>query len=218
LAANPTLRINIAEEMNEGADHARPACLVKIRLRAERRWRKIYNAGEKAKGAREPGTDRGTTRSDDATASRTLAELGVTKDQAADWAKLAALSDEQFEAALAGSGKPTTTGIINGAKPTPVSDQALWLWGRLRDFGRHRLLPTPPAEVKIDQQREFVGTWDEMIRPNHRPETNSDRNYLPHTDVERLTGILQPQVPRWRTRLKKPDRTWPPPGLRPTKN
>jgi hypothetical protein len=41
---------------------------------------------EKAKGAAVPGTNRGTTRSDDATASpKTLAELGITKQQSSDW-------------------------------------------------------------------------------------------------------------------------------------
>ena len=51
-----------------------------IRVRAEHKWGQLYRVGEKAKGAREPGTDRGATRSNGATAS-TLDEMGVTKDQ-----------------------------------------------------------------------------------------------------------------------------------------
>ena len=39
---------------------------------------------EKPKGAREPRTNRGITRSDDATTS-TLADLGVSKQQSSDW-------------------------------------------------------------------------------------------------------------------------------------
>jgi hypothetical protein len=30
---------------------------------------------------------------------------------------------------------------------TPVSDDALWLWGRLRDFERHGLLDQDPRAV-----------------------------------------------------------------------
>jgi hypothetical protein len=45
---------------------------------------------EKAKGAREPGTERGMTRSDVTTASQpTLRDLGITKDQSSQWLKLA---------------------------------------------------------------------------------------------------------------------------------
>jgi hypothetical protein len=52
---------------------------------------------EKAKGARAPGTNRGA--SNNTTAS--LAELGITKDQSAQWQKLADVPEPQFEAALA---------------------------------------------------------------------------------------------------------------------
>lgn len=103
---------------------------------------------EKAKGAREPGTNRGMTRSDDATAS--LSDLGITKDQSSQWQKLADVPEPEFEAALAGPEKPTTNGIIRtaaSAEITPVSSHALWLWGRLRDFARMGLLATTPTEV-----------------------------------------------------------------------
>jgi hypothetical protein len=69
-----------------------------IRLRAERKWRQLYDAGEKANAT---GSNQHQERSRLSTDPRTLAELGVTKDQAADWAKLAALSDEQFAILLA---------------------------------------------------------------------------------------------------------------------
>jgi hypothetical protein len=73
-----------------------------------------YDAGKKAKAT---GSNQHQERSRLSTDPRTLAELGVTKDQAADWAKLAVLSDEQFEAALAGPGKPTTSSIITATFP-----------------------------------------------------------------------------------------------------
>jgi hypothetical protein len=116
-----------------------------IRLRAERKWRELYDAGEKAKAGR-PTNNRSNGTTD--YRGRTLAQHGVTKDQAARWAKLAAMPDDQFEAALAAPGKPTTNGIIRaGFSPTPkpVSPEALWLWGRLRDFRRR-----PPAVCRIN--------------------------------------------------------------------
>jgi hypothetical protein len=55
----------------------RRAC--EIRLRAERKAGQLLQQMEKAKGAREPGTHRGTTPSHGATAS-TLADLGITRE------------------------------------------------------------------------------------------------------------------------------------------
>jgi hypothetical protein len=63
------------------------------------------------------------------------------------------------EAALAGPDKPTTSSIINAAfppKPKPVAPEALWLWGRLRDFERDGLLDTDPAEVLATMTAEML--------------------------------------------------------------
>ncbi len=46
--------------------------------------------------------------------------------------------------------KPTTNGIIKAnatPKRDPVSIEALWLWGRLRDFQRDGLLNKTPQEI-----------------------------------------------------------------------
>ena len=53
-------------------------------------WRRT----EKAKGAREPGTNRGVTRSGDTTAS--LADLGITKDQSSQWQRLAKVPSQRL--------------------------------------------------------------------------------------------------------------------------
>jgi hypothetical protein len=134
-----------------------------IRLRAERKWRQLYDAGEKAKGTRGQLSGRegsgGPLVAPPEENERALSDLGVTKRQAADWAKLAALSDQEFEAALAGPEKPTTNGIITAAfppKPKPVSSEALWLWGRLRDFERDGLLDTDPADVLATMTAEML--------------------------------------------------------------
>ena len=80
-----------------------------------------------------------------------LHKAGVSPKQAENWEKLAAVPDQEFEAALADrTAKPTTNGIIRASmapKRNPVSTEALWLWGRLRDFERDGLLTKEPGEV-----------------------------------------------------------------------
>jgi hypothetical protein len=68
-----------------GADRA-----IEIRLRAECNTGELLALADKAKGAAEPGTNRGTTRSRDDTASLTLRELGISKKQSSTWQRLAA--------------------------------------------------------------------------------------------------------------------------------
>ena len=47
--------------------------------------------------------------------------------------------EEDFESALAGPEKPSTSGII-APKKEPMDPDALWLWGRLRDFEKKAIL------------------------------------------------------------------------------
>jgi hypothetical protein len=125
-----------------------------IRLRAERKAGELLRQTDKAKGTR------GQLSGSDSSGGRvvrppenekTLADFGITKDQSAQWQKLAAVPEPKFEAALAApGGKPTTAGIINVAfpkKPKPVAPEALWVWGRLLDFERDGLLDKDPVSV-----------------------------------------------------------------------
>jgi hypothetical protein len=66
-----------------------------IRLRAERKWRQLYDHQNKARPPAGRGAgERFDGRSSDATdRAPTLADHGVTKQQAADWGKLAATTD-----------------------------------------------------------------------------------------------------------------------------
>jgi hypothetical protein len=127
----------------------RRAC--EIRLRAERKAGQLQAVAEKAKAS--PGNqytghmDRGT----EYTGPKTLAELGITKRQSSDWQKLASVPDDVFESALASPTKPSTKGILAQATPAatvkPMDPQALWLWGRLRDFERDGMLDRDQAEI-----------------------------------------------------------------------
>ena len=126
----------------------RRAC--EIRLRAERKYGQLLAEMEKSKGGRRGKTENcfqpGTSYSDHACRPEksdfALARErhGIGKTEAFRLQKLAAIPEEDFEAALAAPGRPTTTGIIEAAKASPavkpMDDRALWLWGRLRDFER----------------------------------------------------------------------------------
>jgi hypothetical protein len=91
--------------MDVGDWAVRQCC--EIRLRAERKWRQLYNAGQKAKGQGERGADgQFHQRSNQSTAGpKTLSDLGITRDQSSQWQKLAAGTQPQFEAPLARRGR-----------------------------------------------------------------------------------------------------------------
>jgi len=73
-----------------------------IKIRAERRAGELLAEREMAKGAREPATNRGMTRSDDVTASpRTLEEMEISRNQSSDWQAIATIPEESFEATIA---------------------------------------------------------------------------------------------------------------------
>lgn len=145
----------------------RQAC--EIRLRAERKAGALSRELETKPGTRSdrqplPTMGRGWSEQDSArvaaihldriealTKRQQLDAAGVSKKQAEQWEKLAGVDDATFEAALADKTQmPSTSGIIRAAaepKITPVSKEALWLWGRLLDFERLNLLAQSPAEV-----------------------------------------------------------------------
>lgn len=89
-----------------------------------------------------------------------LKNNGITPVQSSKWQKLAKVPQQQFDMALKESERPTTDGIIKATAPTkpkrnPVSDDALWLWGRLRDF-ENRLLSLDPKSVMKTMTDEML--------------------------------------------------------------
>lgn len=155
------LAFEVYSRQAKNIEAERRAC--EIRLRAERKAGELLRDMEKARGATEPGTNRGTTRSRDTTASTTtLRDLGISKQQSSDWQRLAAVPEDDFEAALSDRNKkPTTAGIIRDAtladpERVPVAPDALWLWGRLRDFDRDGLLTKDPSDVLLTMTSEML--------------------------------------------------------------
>jgi hypothetical protein len=62
------------------------------------------------------------------------------------------------------------------------------------------------VDEKIEHQRLFVGWWNANIRSKGEVhKENPDRRFLARDDAEKLTGIRQQQVSRWKTRLSDVD-------------
>lgn len=92
-----------AQALSAYARQARDTQMVEwateIKVRAERRCGELLAEMEKAKGTLKRGTD--LPRSNAATTgTRTLDEMGITKDQSSRYQRLAAIPEEHFEAAV----------------------------------------------------------------------------------------------------------------------
>ena len=115
------------------------------RVRAERRCGELLADMDKATGAR--GQLNGRDSSGGSVvrlpepASRTLDQMGITKDQSSKWQRLAAVPEAEFEAAVSQPGKVSTTHIISPKQEQPkrMDSLALWFWGRLIDMERNQL-------------------------------------------------------------------------------
>jgi hypothetical protein len=146
--------LEAASRLAHNIENERRAC--EIRLRAERKAGQIS-----AKLARSnPGSRKKDLGSTVQPKSKALRDAGISKAQAHEWEKLAAVPDEDFEAALADrTAMPTTNGIIRATaepKPTPVAADALWLWGRLNDFARDGLLAKDPNDVLATMTEQML--------------------------------------------------------------
>lgn len=151
---NKALALELYAKQARDTDAERKAC--EIRLRAERKAGELFREMERTppaeKGIRGGNTAAGNVLPATAAGSseyRTALDAsGVTERTAQRWQELASVPVEQFEDALRAPDKPTTTGIISKAKAAPKMDgDALWIWGRARDFERERFADKSPADL-----------------------------------------------------------------------
>jgi len=84
-----------------------------IRVRAERKCGELLADLPKNKGAAFEGNPgKGDARLPEGT-TQTLADLGISKRQSSEWQKLAAVPEEDFEAAIAEQEVPSAGGVLN---------------------------------------------------------------------------------------------------------
>lgn len=98
--------IEVYAQQAKNTEAERQAC--EIRLRAERKWGQLRDTEVLPQGRPEKTSD------DTRISRRSLDDMGVSYDQSSQWQKLAAIPDDEFEAALSGPDKPTTNGHRRG--------------------------------------------------------------------------------------------------------
>jgi hypothetical protein len=123
-----------------------------IRLRAERRAGELLRE-MKQRSERHNGRG-GDQKSVSRASTLKLPDLGITRDQSSQWQKLADIPEREFEAEISKPGpKPTTEGLLNSRRaeekpPKPQMDpNALWVWGRIREFERGGIIEADPAKI-----------------------------------------------------------------------
>lgn len=174
------IEVYSAQALNYEMEHK----AARIRLRAERR------CGELLKEAKKNGTRKSDGRpkkpSDDTRVSpKTLAELGITYQQASDWQKLADVPKDKFEERLQADFPSTAELIREDKKPTdvqPIPPEVLFIWGRICDFERHQCFEQDPAKVyeqMLDTMREDVVR---VASPNGKP-TSEERQQSQRQDA-----------------------------------
>jgi len=122
-----------------------------VRLRAERRCGVLLREMRES-GERDPG-GRGPRVASNATTQPTISDLGLSRDQSSRFEQLAQIPEREFERALDEPVKQSTSGLIRKFVKTDddeekVDPQALYLWGRLRDFERELLGSSPKQLIK----------------------------------------------------------------------
>jgi hypothetical protein len=141
--------------MAQNTEAERAAC--EIRLRAERKAGVILR-DMAAKEERASG--RGDHKAESPRGIPQLSDLGISPKQSSQWQKLAEIPAREFERSLKDETRmPTTAGILREhaePKQNPVADEALWLWGRLRDFERDGLLDKSPKTVMETMTPEML--------------------------------------------------------------
>jgi hypothetical protein len=121
-----------------------------IRLRAERKCGQMLADTERAQGRR---TDLTSSHHGRKSLAEELEHNHISRKQAENWQKLAAVPEDLFEQALS-EPNPSTSGIITrhevADRPAGLvmdNHQALWLWGTLQDFERDGILDADPNEL-----------------------------------------------------------------------
>jgi hypothetical protein len=109
-----------------------------IRMRAARKAGALSKKIEKAQGGHNKKQTPGQAESARQNKTDVLNGAGISTQQASDWERLAAVSNEEFEGALA---TKSVRDLID--RPMPVEGDALLLYGMMHDFERRWLKESP---------------------------------------------------------------------------
>lgn len=117
---------------------------IEIRIRAERKAGELLANMERGRtGPKLPASSAGNS-----SYRKTLDEAKIPERTAERWQELARVPANHFEEHLSAAEKPSASAIISAGKGKPqMSEEALWLWGRLRDFERMGWLDADPAPL-----------------------------------------------------------------------
>jgi hypothetical protein len=147
----------------------------RARVRAERKCGELLSQLEKARGG-----DRKSISAPveiDSEYKRACDRASINKDQAANFQKLAAVPEAEFEKAIDNpAAKPSTNHIIKPREPEPkrMDKDALFVWGTLRDFRSKGILEIDlkfivsewtdamkqDAESIIPKLKEWINNYD----------------------------------------------------------
>lgn len=137
------MEIYAKQAMNTDAERK----VTEIRIRAERRCGELLAAT----------IDRGGDRRSDSYATslkeqpKTLSDMGISPEQSSKWQKLAKVPDRQFEKAFASQTIPSTASIIRTISApveiVPMSQNVIWLLGRLHEFEKNPVLLLDKSEL-----------------------------------------------------------------------
>lgn len=139
----------------QAKNHNAEAQAREIRLRAERRCGQFLQELKTAGGIAKGGSPYHAIKRTGYVAEPvegTLASWNITKKQSHEWQQVADVPEEVFERELKTQGEPSAATIVHAHAPkiTPVpkvTSEALWLWGRLRDFERDGFLAQSQSDI-----------------------------------------------------------------------
>lgn len=145
-----------------------------IKVRAERKAGQML-----AEMPKNPGNLKNSSRSHDATTTKTLSELGINKTQSSRWQKLASVSDDQFEQAVSAAkevaGEVTTAAMLRIEKQNrPMAPSPK---------------PAPILETENDETEEYD---EESIRAEMDSEFDPVAELeTTHKEIDRLTKVIE---------------------------
>ncbi|MEE8128167.1 hypothetical protein [Candidatus Vondammii sp. HM_W22] len=135
-----------------------------IRIRAERKAGQMMSEMDKTKNPSGINQVKSHARPKPNEFKEAKESANISDTQAKRWQKLAAVPENDFEQALNTPAIASTTGIIKANGPRaekPMNEDALWLWGRLRDFESKKIFS---SDVSFLMNEFTESMWSDVRR------------------------------------------------------